>query len=53
MFDGGEHHIRQHQRTLGFRSWLLAECSEGSESMCIGFDNRLSRSSTLVNLQDV
>jgi len=37
----------------GFGSQLLAECPEGSNSTCIGFDNRSSRSSTLVNLQDV
>jgi len=38
---------------LGFRSWPLAECPKGSNSMCMGFDNRSSRSSTLVDLQDV
>ena len=38
---------------LGFMSQFLAECPEGRDSMCIGFDNRLSRSSTLVDLQDV
>ena len=40
-------------RELRFRFRLSAECPKGSNSMCIGFDNRLSRSSTLVNLQDV
>ena len=37
-------------RISGFGSWLLAECPEGSDNKCVGFDNRLSRSSTLVDL---
>ena len=53
MFDGGENHVRQCQRISGFMSWLSAECPKGSDSTCVGFDNRLSRSSTLVDLQDV
>jgi len=40
-------------RGFGFRSQLSAECPEGSNSACVDFDNRSSRSSTLVDLQDV
>ena len=36
---------------FGFQ--VSAECPKGNDSTCVGFDNRLSRSSTLVNLQDV
>ena len=38
---------------LGFGSQLSAECPKGSNIMCMGFYNGLSRSSTLVDLQDV
>ena len=31
----------------------MAECPKGSDRMCMGFDNRLSRSSTLIDFQDV
>ena len=54
LYGGGEH-VRWCQRVWGsaFGVWLLAECPKGSNSSYIGFDNRLSRSSTLVDLQDV
>jgi len=40
-------------RGFGFGVWLLAEHPKGSNGSCIGVDNKLSRSCTLVNLQDV
>ena len=54
MFDrGGGHHARQCQGFLGFGVQLSAEHPEGSKGLCEGFDNKLSRTCTLVNLQDV
>ena len=38
---------------LGFRVWFSAKCPKGSNSSCVGFDNRSSRSSTLVDLPDL
>jgi len=38
---------------FGVWVWVSAECSEGSDSSCVDFDNKSSRSCTLVNLQDV
>ena len=38
---------------LGFGSWPAAECPKGSNNKCMGLNNRLSRLSTLVDLQDV
>jgi len=43
MFNRGEHCARQHQRNLGFMFWVLAECPEGRDSLCVDFDNRSSR----------
>ena len=53
MFDRGECHVRHCQIISGFGSQLLAEFPKGGDSMCIGFDNRSSRSSILVDLQGV
>ena len=46
-------HGRQCQRVLGFGVQVLAECPKGSDGSCLGFDNKSSRSCTLVNLQAV
>ena len=40
-------------RFSGFRVWLSAEHPEGSKGLCVGFNNKLSRSCALVDLQDV
>ena len=52
-FYRGEHHGRWVIEVSGFGSWLLAECPKGNDNKCMGFDNRLSRSSTLIDFQDV
>ena len=41
------------EEILGFGSWLSAECPKGSNNKCMFSNNRSSRSSTLVDLQDV
>jgi len=54
MFDkGGGHLARQCQGFLGFRVQLSAEHPKGSKGLCVGLAIKLSRSFTLVNLQDV
>ena len=40
-------------RDFGVHVLALAACPEGSDNKHMGCDNKLSRSSTLVNLQDV
>ena len=41
------------KRVSDFGAQVLAKHPEGRKSLCVMFDNKSSRSCTLVNLQDV